>query len=554
MSKKNVGDLPKKKVLPPNRLVVMNPNKGLNNLVSPSLIDNHEFSDLMNVEYDEGGVIRKRYGYTTVGDALTASKGLGFYYTETIRHLVTIDGVNLKYLTTPSGTWNTASGATFTAAQDTAFSQARIKFFVWNGTDGGAYWDGTTVTRPGTMPKAKFAVYFQNKHIASGVPGQPSRLFISNIADATDFTVTTGGTQPQPDSTNDSENGNPNVPGATVFAGTPALTEANVIDIRKNDGDKVTGLGIFQNSVIVFKERAIYQLTFDSSGNPTVIPITYATGCVSHNSIVSVENDVYFLSRQGLRVIGNEANYFTAIRTNVLSIRIQPTIDSINKNYYPRANAAYFENKYILGIPTGSSTIDRCVVYDRRFQAFTLWKNFKAQAQVKYIDSLNAEYLFFLDDGGTQVYQRSTGTYADNGSAIEAWVTGKAQDLGNPDITKFWVDIRMVFRRISGRVTFTIYQDDGQTVGTGTIGSLSNRGMGLKMLGVTQLGLDGQSSTSTSSFVDSPISFPLNLSSRTLNFKVYNNNVNENFTLLGFVYASYPKSHFYFDSANKIYI
>lgn len=553
MSRKSVGDLPGKKVKPPNRLVIMNPNKGLNNLVSPSLIDNHEFSDLMNVEYDEGGVIRKRYGYTTVADTLTAARGLGFYSTETIRHLCTIDNGTFKYYT-GSGSWTSVSTISFTAAQDTSFSQARIKFFIWNGTDGGAYWDGTTLARPGTMPKAKFAVYFQNKHIASGVPGQPSRIYISNIADATDFTVTTGGTQPQPDSTNDSENGNPNAPGATVFAGTPALTEANVIDVRKNDGDKITGLGIFQNSVIVFKERAIYQLTFDSSGNPTVTPITYATGCVSHNSIVSVENDLYFLSRQGVRVIGNEANYYTAIRTNVLSIRIQPTVDTINKNYYARANAQYFENKYILGIPTGSSSIDRCIVYDRRFQAFTLWKSFNAQAMVKYIDSLNAEYLYFLDDAGTQVYKRSTGTYADNGSAIEAWVTGKAQDLGNPDITKFWVDWRPVFRRIAGRVTLTIYQDDGATVGTATIGSLSNRGMGMNMLGTFQLGTDGESSTTTASFVDTPQSVNLNLSSRTVNFKIYNNNVNENFTLLGWIYASYPKSHYYFDSANKIYL
>lgn len=555
MSKRSQGDVPGKKTKPPSRLIVMNPNKGLNNLVSPSLIDNKEFSDLQNVEYDEGGVIRKRFGYTTVGNALTAAKGLGFYYTETIRHLCTIDGINLKYYT-GTGSWNTAGGATFTAAQDTTFSQARIKFFVWNGTDGGAYWDGTTVTRPGTMPKAKFAVYFQNKHIASGVPGQPSRLYISNIADATDFTVTTGGTQPQPDSTNDTENGNPNVPGATVFSGTPALTEANVIDIRKNDGDKITGLGIFQNSIIVFKERAIYQLTFDSSGNPTVTPITYATGCVSHNSIASVENDLYFLSRQGLRVIGNEANYYTAIRTNVLSIRIQPTVDSINKNYYSRTNAQYFDNKYILGIPTGSSAIDRCIVYDRRFQAFTYWKQFNPQAMVKYIDSLNAEYLYFLDDGSTQVYQRSAGTYNDNGAAIEAWVTGKAQDIANPDITKFWVDLRPVFRRLSGRATFTIYQDDGQTVGTATLGSLSSRGMGIKMLGVYALGKDGVtvSGTTTQTFVDTPLSIVLNLSSRTLNFKIYNNNVDENFVLLGWIYNYYPKSPFYFDSANKIYL
>lgn len=552
MSVRTNKDLPSKRVIAPKRLVIMNPSKGLNNLVSPSLIDDREFSDLMNVEYDEGGVIRKRAGYTTVGDSLTAARGLGFYTTESVRQLVTIDGTTLKKYT--GTTWSTASGATFTAAQDTYFDQARLKLFIWNGTDGGAYYDGTTVTRPGTMPKAKFAVYYQSKHIASGVTGQPNRLYISNLTDATDFTVTTGGTQPQPDSTNDAENGLPNVPGATVFAGTPSLTEANVIDIRKNDGDKITGLGIFQDVVIIFKERSIYQLTFDSSGNPTVTPITYATGCVSHKSIRSVENDLYFLSREGVRVLGNEPQYFTAIRTTVLSIRIQPTIDDINQTYYSRANSAYFDNKYILGIPTGSSAIDRTVAYDRRFQAFTLWKNFNTQDMVRYIDSTNTEFLYFLDDAGTQVYQRAPGTYSDNGAAIEAWVVSKAQDFGNPDLTKFWIDIRVIFRRLSGQVTFTVYQDDGVLVGTATIGSGGTRGMGINPLATFRLGLDGETTTATTSFIDNPEAIVLNLDSRTMKYKIYNNRIGENFVLLGTVYNYYPKSPYVFDSSRKIYL
>ena len=195
MTRRSQVTLPRKKVEPPRRLVVMNPSKGLNNLVSPSLIDNREFSDLMNMEYDEGGVVRKRFGYITSGNSLTAARGLGNYRTETLNQLVTVDSGTLKYKTT--GNWSSATGATFTAGNDVAFSQARLKLFIWNGVDGGAYFDGTAVTRPGTMPKAKFSVYYQNKHIASGVPGQPSRLYISNISDATDFTVTTGGTQRQ---------------------------------------------------------------------------------------------------------------------------------------------------------------------------------------------------------------------------------------------------------------------------------------------------------------------------------------------------------------------
>lgn len=555
MTKLGDAKIPAKKVKPPSRLVVMNPSKGLNNLVSPSLIDNREFSDLMNVEYDEGGVIRKRAGYTTAGNALTAARGLGTYSTESTNYMVTVDSGTLKYRT--SGNWSSATGDTFTANKDTAFTQARLKLYVWNGTDGGATFDGSACARPGTMPKAKFSVYYQNKHIASGVDGQPSRIYISNISNASDFTVTTGGTQPQPDNTNDAENGNPNVPGATVFAGTPALTEANVIDIRKNDGDKITGLAVFQDVLIVFKERSIYQVTFDGSGNPTVTPITYATGCVSHRSIVNVENDVYFLSREGMRVLGNEPQFFTAIRTQVLSIRVQPVIDAISKLYYSRCNGVYFDNKYVMAHPTGTTdTIAKCLVYDRRFQAYTVWQNFNAQAMIKFIDSDQTENLYFLDDGGTQVYKRVAGTYNDNGSAIEAYVVSKAQDIGQPDLTKFWVDIRLVFRRLTGQVTLTVYSDDNVSVGTATIGSGANRGMGMNTLGSFMLGTDGETETATSNstFVDNPQSIGLNLDSRTIKYKIYNNRVNENFVLLGTIYAYYPKSHFVFDSSRKIYL
>lgn len=554
MSRRSTNEIPAKKVKPPQRLVVMNPSKGLNNLVSPSLIDNKEWSDMQNMEYDEGGVIRKRAGYVTAGNTLTAARGLGIFSTESSNYMVTIDGTALKYRT--SGNWSTATGDTFTAAKDTSFTQARLKLFIWNGTDGGAYFDGSAVTRPGTMPKAKFSVYYQNKHIAAGVDGQPSRLFISNLTNAADFTVTTGGTQPQPDSTNDTENGNPNVPGATVFAGTPALTEANVLDIRKNDGDKITALGVFQDVLIVFKERSIFQVTFDSSGNPTVTPVTYATGCVSHKSVVNIENDISFMSREGHRVLGNEPQFFTAIRTQVLSIRIQPSMDAINKQYYSRCNGIYFDNKYILAYPVGSSTISKTMTYDRRFQAYSLWTNFNAQAMVRYIDTSNNEDLYFLDDGGTQVYKRVAGTYNDNGAAIEAYIVSKAQDLGNPDITKFWVDLRLIFRRLSGQITFTVYQDDGVTVGTATIGTISSRGIGMNMLGTVILGLDGEapSTSSTASFIDNPQSIGLNLDSRTIKYKIYNNRVDENFVLLGTIYAYYPKSHYVFDSSAKIYL
>lgn len=533
--------VPRRKAPKIKRVLAINPSKGLNNLVSSTLIDNREMSDLLNVEFDEGGVIRKRSGYSAVGAALTAAKGLGVMTTESVNYPVTIDGTALKYYNGTS--WNSATGATFTAGQETSFTQVRDKLYVWNGLDGGTEWDGTPtgVSRPGTMPRAKFGIFFQDRHIVSGVTGQPNRLFISDIDDGSAFTVASA-----PPTLDDSTE----VPGATVFSG----TAANFIDVRKNDGDFITGLARYQDVLIIFKRHSIYQLTFDSSGDPVITPITAATGCVSHRSIDNVENDVYFLSPQGLRVLGNEPQYFTAIRTNVISIRVQPTIDAINTEYETKCNALYFDNKYIMGYPTTTSSISNCLVYDKRFQGFTVWDSITPNAMVDWYDDTNEPHLYFLNDAGTQMYEVIKGQYNDAGVAIDAYITSKAQDFGNIDLTKRFVDLGLAFRRLTGLVTVTVYLDDEVSIGSVVLGTGSQAGIGLNMLGTQEYGLAGDDGSESSVQTDSVLRVVVNQNSRTLKFKIRNNRLNENFVFLGNIYGFYVQSHYLFDSANKIYI
>lgn len=536
MSTRKTATIPQRKSRQISRQVTMNPSKGLNNLVSPALIDNKEFSDALNIQYDEGGVARKRDGYVTVGAALTASKGLGMFVTESLRHLTTIDSGTFKYRTT--GAWTSVGTISFTAASEVVFTQARSALYIWNGTEGGSKWDGTTLSRPGTMPKASFAIFYQTFHIAAGVAGQPNRIFISQQDDASAFTRTATVL-----------NNSTEVPGATVFSG----TTANFIDVRKDDGDRITALGRYQDIVIIFKERSIYQLSFDSSNNPVVTPITGSTGCVSHKSVENVENDLYFLSREGVRVLGNEPNFFTAIRTNVLSIRIQTTIDSINQQYYSKANAHYFDNKYLISVPTTTSAIERTLVYDRRFQSWSVWDNFNANSYVQYVDTTNRSYLYFLNDTGTQVYQVSPGTYSDSGVAINAYLVSKAFDLGNPDITKYFDSIGLVFRRLTGMVDVSIYTDDGLLFGTATIGQGSNNGMGLLPLAMEVLGAGTGDTSETQTFADTPERVIIGTNTRSIKFKIQNNTINEGFVFLGYILAFIPYTHYQFDSSRKIY-
>jgi len=539
MSTRKVGNLPTRKTRPISRQQVFNPSGGLNNNGSPNLISDKEWSDLLNVQFAEGGVVRKRMGFETYGDTLTSAYGLGSLVTDSYNHLMTIDGTSFKYSTGSS--WTTVGTFNFTADKDVAFTQARGKAYIWNGTEGGTTWNGSVLNRPGTMPKAKFSVFYNSYHIASGVDGQSSRVYISVLSDSDDFT---NAATTLMDSTE--------VPGATVFAG----TGANFVDIQPNDGDKITGLGVYQDILVIFKQFAIYQMTFDDTGNPIVQLITRATGCIAPRTIENVENDLYFLSREGVRVLGNEANYFNSIRTSIISKNIQPDIDAMLPSEYSKAVSIYYNDEYIVSLPNSSGQLKYTYVYHKIFKAWSKWDNIQAGSFNTYIGSDNSIKLLFLKNAGTQVYCFTPNEYTDNGTPINSYLLSKVFDFKNPDITKYFVDLGLMFRTISGEATIEIYTE-GDLLFGGAVGIAGNSvadGMGYSMLGYTMLGLGGGDADSLTAYSDIIRRVVINTNSTTLRFKIGNARNNENFVLLGYIHAFYPYGHYLFDSDKKVYL
>lgn len=546
MSSRKVRAIPGRRTRAISKQTILNPSGGLNNNGSPSLIDDRQWADLLNVQFDEGGVVRKRMGYTTFANALTASRGLGALKTSTINHLVTIDGIRMKYYA--GSTWTQVATIAFTTGLETAFTQARSKIYIWNGTDGGAQWDGTTLSRPGTMPSCKFSVFYNGYHVAAGTSTQTTRLYFSDVSDASIFTSSGTISGYTWDSTN--------VPGATVFN----TSGAQFIDISPGDGEKITGLGIFSDTLIVFKEKSIYQLTLTFSGStmtPSVLPITKSTGCISHRTIVNVENDLYFLSREGVRVLGNEANYFNSIRTSIISRFIDPIILSMKSDSFEKSTAVYYDKEYIINIPDSSGNITVTLSYHREFRAWSKWSNINADAMINYIDSNNSERLIFNSETGTQMYEFTPGIYSDNGSGIDSYLLSKVFDFKAPDITKYFVDLGLIFRTISGEVTLELYTQGNVLFGgvAAIGGNPVTDGMGMTMLGYTILGQGGGTvSPDTEAFSDLVKRVVIKTKSTNIRFKISNSRNNENFVLLGFIHAFYPYSHYFFDSDSKIYL
>lgn len=540
-------------------LKVMNPGKGLNNLISDTLIDDKEASSLENIMYVESGDPAKSYGFTSVGTGLSNNpRGLGFY-NDTIagnRDLLTVDGTSLKYLN--STTWTAISGASFDSSSQVNFTQARGAMYVLDGVNAIAkIASGRTLTRDGHAPKAKFSIYYNSRHIAAGVDGQPNRLYISKSTNSAEFTVATGGTQPQPDNSNDSDSGVANVPGATAFsADTPGVANANVIDISKFDGDKITGFSKYQDALIIYKERSIYQLTFDaSSGVPTISPVSNNYGCVSHRTIDNVENDVFFLSRNGIYVLGNEPNYINVIRTNELSARIHPVLEALNPAQYTKATALFNQYVYYLGVPSGGvSANNQTITYDKRFLAWSKLTHIMPEAMTVYTDSTNTDTVYFTSANSAKVY-KFTANYDADGSAISAQWTSKAFDLGDFSGYKRWISLDVLFRQLVGTVTVNIFTDNGALLKTTSISSSRSGGMGTNILGGGDwLGgtVAASSNTASTASTNIPYRFRINTKSRSIKVQVSNGRVNETFVVLGLKLRYRPYSGFIFPSSLKV--
>lgn len=544
------GGRPKANNDPYQQMLITNPSKGLNNLISNNLIDDLESPSLQNIQFVEAGAPGKADGYSLALTTATLPRGLGYFNDapNSAKYLLTVDGTGLKNVITGSG----ISGATFSGTGTIFMTEVDGAMAIWDGVNGGAQLSsGGTLTRPGTMPAAAFSIYWQGVHCAAGVntSGCESRLYITG---AQQFSATTATISPFQFTNNTGVLATvQGVPGATVFSG----QGAQYIDVQPGDSDKITGLSVFQDNLIIFKERSIFQFSFDTSGEPVLQMITQAYGCVAFKSIQRVDNDVFFLTRNGVYVLGYEPNYFAIIRTNELSARIHPLIQTISPANFMNACSMFHQYVYYLGIPASTSYNSLVLTYDRRYQAWSQLNHYQPESFCIYDDTNNNETMYFTSGTSNQIFQITPGIYSANGSAINSYWYSKSFDLANFNIYKRWVDCAIFFRQLVGTVTVTFYTDNGTLVDTFSLDTATTGGLGNDQIGAFQIG-GNVSSTSTDtsgSAVNVPYRFTIGQKSRTIQVQVANANIDENFVILGLAFRYRPYSSFTWNSAYKIY-
>ena len=331
-----------------------------------NLLNESQAESLKDLDTEKNGILKSRRGFHRFADLLgstsssTNTQGLAYFDTDTKESLVAFVNSNI-YGVDSGGTVTTIGSAkanSATAQVDNC--QVADKLFyashVTNNRVGQVKWTGAAwaVTEvPDGPVNSKYLV--NNSFRIFAVQPSDNQVYVSDIL---------------PDSSS-----------GTVF---PA---ANAFKVGL--GDPITGMASWVGfNVVVFCKNSCYVIDTNpvpATASPAIPAastfkirtISTSSGCLSHGSIAQVGEDLYYLSRTGVRSIRRtmEENMI-ASDVGIISYPIQDVIDSINWAQAEKATATWWNGRYILSFPTGASTTnDTTIVYNTNTQSWMgVWR------------------------------------------------------------------------------------------------------------------------------------------------------------------------------------
>ena len=365
-----------------------------------NLLNESQAELLKDLDAPKNGVLKSRRGFHRFADLLgstsssTNVQGIAYFDTDAKEALIVF--VNGKiYSINSSGTVsNIASAAvkvnSTTARVYTAQVADKLFYTSHNGNNriGQIEWDTSSsafvVTEfPAAPTNSKFIV--SNNFRAFAYQPSDDQIYVSDIL------ANAGSTTP--------------FPAGNAF--------------KVGLGDPVTGLASWVGfNVVVFCKNSCYVVDTApvpaTSGASTPAASTFkirtisaSTGCVAHGSIAQVGEDLFFLSRTGVRSIRRtmEEN-MVASDVGVISYPIQDVIDEINWAAVENATAIFWNNRYLLSVPTGTSTVNNTTLcYNTNTQSWTgVWRGTVSEASGTPASTINPYQFVVTQFSGGKPY------------------------------------------------------------------------------------------------------------------------------------------------------
>lgn len=484
--------------------------KGLNLFTRDTMLKENESPVAYNVWAVGKNSVAKRPGVAKLctiagGNAID---GLGAYYSGSTRKLIAMCGGTLYDVTSGTAVALSASPLTagnFSAANRADFCQAGGDLFVGNGVQNIRKIDsGLTVRDVTGSIVADKMIFYKACLWATGNPsaGNETRLYRSG---------------------NDTNIGN----FTYHVTGNPLATS---VYVSQSDGQYVTGFFKHQDYLYVTKERSLWRAnvgtdTYQLITNELIDP---ARGCDSHHSIDSVDNDNFMFQEQGVLATGYEPNILDQIRTNIVSLRIDPDLKAIQKSRLNDVEGIYFDNHYYLSYTSGGGSVNDVIkVYDRQRLG---WWDFQiaidgvytgASCFSEFKNSSGETKLYFGSPVDGSIYYFDDTVKQDQGYAIFTDYKTPKLSFGDYSQMKFFLDVELYFGKTPGNPTINVYVD-GTLAATTTvqIGASGSTGIGISKIGTEKIGVGGGALSVTDDGGGDFVKIPIGVTGRNIQIQI----------------------------------
>jgi hypothetical protein len=310
---------------------------GLNSLSDPTALSDQELADIINFELDLDGSLGSRPPITSETTGITAHLRLLGYFINT-------DGTYylLASNSTAGGTSNRTyyyTGGAWTAIANSCEAIAVVQFNdkMWlcanpnsaSTTNSGWWTPAAGFTAVAAMPKGKAIIAHKNRLWVApgkGVTPNGSRIRFSSVTDPTVWDTN------------------------------------NYLDVAAGDGQNVTDIVVYQNSLMIFKNDSTYVFSYDSAPDRgTISRISATQGASDINCVVPFENVLF---------VYHEGNVYELINYNYTRINIKVPFTTDNSyvgTWITTVALSIFNERLII------RHFDRVYVYNLRTRTWSRW-------------------------------------------------------------------------------------------------------------------------------------------------------------------------------------
>lgn len=206
------------------------------------------------------------------------------------------------------------------------------------------------------------------------------------------------------------------------------------------NSDKIVGLHVYDDSVVVGRKEDIYVITGMTNRTDMGVPvfrlrkINTHTGFANHYAVNVAHNYLFFMGSDGnayalSSIQGNERVLASSILSRTIDF-FRPPVNLTKQDIY-EASSIFFDDKWYITMK------DKIMIYSYRHQAWTMYNNLHARSFYKFNNVL------FWGNKDGQLCMPSE-DHLDQGEPYEAYWSSKTFDMGEPSYYKQFKDFFII--------------------------------------------------------------------------------------------------------------